>query len=506
MGKVYLVGAGPGDPGLITVRGRELLARADVVVYDFLASPALLRHARPGAEIVYVGKKGGDHTLPQHRINELLVEKARNAEVVVRLKGGDPYVFGRGAEEAEVLAEAGIAFEVVPGVTSAVAAPAYAGIPVTHRRHASSVAFITGHEDPEKAGSDLDWAGIARGANTLVFLMGIKNLGEISRRLTENGRPAGTPAALVRWGTLPEQITLTGTLSDIADKARQAGLKPPAVFIVGSVVSLRERLDWFGARPLFGKTIVVTRAREQASALTDRLAELGARVIETPAIRVVPTEDTGALDAAIGRISSYDFAAFTSVNGVERFFGRLFDAGLDCRALSGVKIAAIGPATSARLRDFGIVTDILPETYRAESVAEAFGRLDMRGKRVLLPRAEGARPVLPVELKKMGAAVDEIVIYRSVPDGSGKDGLMRELSEGRVDMVTFSSSSTVTNFAALFATGDLKRLMEGVKVAAIGPITADTARSLGLSVSITAEEYTIDGLVKAIVQGQGGGK
>ncbi|MBI5846221.1 MAG: uroporphyrinogen-III C-methyltransferase [Deltaproteobacteria bacterium] len=498
MGKVYLVGAGPGDPGLLTVRGRELLERADVVIYDFLAAPALLRHARPDAQIIYVGKKGGDHTLPQEGINELLVRKAREADTVVRLKGGDPYVFGRGAEEAEVLVEAGIPFEAVPGVTAGVAAPAYAGIPVTHRRFASSVAFITGHEDPEKAGSDLDWPGIARGANTLVFFMGMKNLPEISARLIENGRAADTPCALVRWGTTSEQTSLFGDLCNIAQKARDAGMKPPAVLVVGWVVSLREKLDWFTIRPLFGKTVVVTRARAQASDLVKRLEEMGARVLETPTIRVVPPENSAPLDEAIARITDFDWVSFTSVNAVEYFFDRLFKSGRDARALGGAKIAAIGPATAARLKNYGLVTDILPETYRAESVVDAFSALDMKARRVLLPRAAEARPVLPAELSRMGALVTEVAAYRTIAANEGKKELLDELQSGSVDMVTFTSSSTVSNFASLFGPGEMAGLMKGVAVACIGPVTADTARSLGLSVSLVADEFTIDGLCRAI--------
>jgi len=497
-GKVYLVGAGPGDPGLITVKGKACISAADVVIYDYLAAPAHLKWAPEHAELIYVGKKGGDHTLSQDRINSLIVEKARTGATVARLKGGDPFIFGRGGEEAEVLIEAGIDFEIVPGVTSAIAAPAYAGIPLTHRRFTSTVAFVTGHEDPEKEGSSIDWASLARGVGTLVFLMGVKNLPRIVDRLMANGRPGETPVALVRWGTTSRQVTVSGTLESIVEKVRQAGLKAPAIIVVGEVVSLRSTMQWFEKRPLLGKTIVVTRAREQASELVDRLVELGAECIECPTIRIVPPEDHGPLDAALASLARYDWLVFTSVNGVRFFFERMAQKGLDTRALGRVRTAAIGPATAEAMRGYGLGCDILPDDYRAESVVDAFSDQQMEGKRVLLPRAAEARMVLPVELARMGAEVDEVPVYFTRLDTGGRETLLEHLQQGGVDMVTFTSSSTVRNFKALLPQDGFASLMAKTTVAAIGPITADTARELGFRVSVIADVYTIPGLVSAV--------
>lgn len=498
-GKVFLIGAGPGDPGLITVRGRECIAAADVVVYDYLAAPALLRHARADAETIYVGKKGGDHTLSQDGINALLVEKAGAGRVVARLKGGDPYIFGRGGEEAEALVDAGISFEVVPGVTSGVAAAAYAGIPLTHRDHTTAVAFVTGHEDPAKAESTIDWPALARGVGTLVFFMGVGNLPKIVDRLVENGRDPSTPVALIRWGTTPKQVTVSGTLADIVERVRAAGLKAPAITVVGGVVGLRDRLGWFEKRPLLGRRIVVTRARQQASGLVERLAELGADTLECPTIEVVPPGDWTSLDRALAALDAYDWIVFTSVNGVRFFFQRLFETGRDVRALCRTRTASIGPATAARLREFGLNSDIVPESYRAESVIAAFESEALQNRRVLIPRAAEARPILPAELLRMGAVVDEIPVYHTVQARDGVDELHAGLAEGSVDLVTFTSSSTVRNFRALFPEdADPAAILNGARVASIGPITSDTARELGFPVHVEAESYTIPGLVAAI--------
>ncbi|RJP41956.1 MAG: uroporphyrinogen-III C-methyltransferase [Desulfobacteraceae bacterium] len=499
-GKVYLIGAGPGDPGLLTLKGRSCIARSDVVIYDYLAAPELLAHAGPDAELIYVGKKGGDHTLPQAGINDLIVEKAGQGRIVARLKGGDPFIFGRGGEEVERLIEEGIDFEVVPGVTSAVAAPAYAGIPLTHRQFTSSVTFVTGHEDPAKETSSINWQALAQGGGTLVFFMGVKNLTFIAERLLHYGMSRQTPAALVRWGTTPRQQTVTGTLGTIADVAADAGMAPPALIVVGEVVRLREKMKWFETRPLFGKSIVVTRARAQASDLVSRLAELGAVCHEVPAIRIIPEEDYGSMDRAISEITAYDWLIFTSVNGVDFFFKRLFYAGLDVRALGRIRTAVIGPATAERLLGFGIKTDILPASFRAESVIDAFKKEPMAGKRVLLPRAKEARPILPVELTRMGAVVDEIPVYRTIRDGEGDDDIVAALAAGKIDMITFTSSSTVTNFKALLPENRFRDLIQNVAIAAIGPITADTARENGFPVHVTADQYTIDGLCDAIMQ------
>jgi uroporphyrinogen III methyltransferase/synthase len=501
-GRVYLVGAGPGDPGLITVKGLNCIKAADTLIYDYLAAEAFLSHARPDAERIYVGKKGGDHTLPQEKINRLLVEKAKAGKMVVRLKGGDPFVFGRGGEEIEELLADGIPFEVVPGVTSAVAAPAYAGIPLTHRKFTSTVAFVTGHEDPTKADSSIDWGSLAGGIGTLIFFMGVKNLPHICRQLLKHGRPGNTPVALVRWGTTPRQETVTGTLDDIVARVQAAGLKAPAIIVVGGVVGLREKMQWFEQRPLFGKRIIVTRARQQASALVERLSALGAACLEFPTIRIEPPATWDGLDAAIDDLGSYHWLVFTSVNGVDPFFERLFNKGGDARTLAHLKTAVIGPATAERLINYGLKSDIVPQNYRAESVVAAFAKQDLKGKKILLPRAKEARPVLPVELTRMGAQVEEIPVYETVMDADSAQGIRNALTRGEVDLVTFTSSSTVTNFHQMLPEDQQQSLMQGVRTAAIGPITAQTARGLGFSVDIEAQTYTIDGLVDAILADQ----
>ncbi|MBW1954400.1 MAG: uroporphyrinogen-III C-methyltransferase [Deltaproteobacteria bacterium] len=501
-GKVYLVGAGPGDPELITLKGLSCIQKADVIIYDFLASPRLLAHAAKRAEILYVGKKGGDHTLSQERINALIVEKASQGRTVARLKGGDPYIFGRGGEEAEVLVDAGIPYEVVPGVTSAIAAPAYAGIPLTHRAFTSTVGFVTGHEDPTKGVSGIEWEALAKGMGTLVFLMGMKNLPHLVSRLTAAGLPETTPVALVRWGTTPEQVTLTGTLGTIHAAAAEAALKPPVVMVVGAVVGLREKLAWFEKKPLFGKRIVVTRAREQASDLVQALSDLGARCLEYPTIRIAPLEDDAPLDAAIDGLSRYDWLVFTSVNGVRAFFDRLFHKGKDVRALGHVQTAVIGPATQKKLFEYGLKSDIVPESFRAESVAAAFSQEALRGRYVLLPRAMEARSVLPDALRQMGANVEDIPVYRTETTEEAAGTILTLLEEKGVDMITFTSSSTVKHFRALLPGDRFDALMEGVVVASIGPITTDTARGLGFTVHVTADTFTIPGLVEAILQYQ----
>ena len=459
--KVYLVGAGPGDPGLITVKGKECIQSADVIIYDYLAHPSLLKYARKSAELIYVGKKGGDHTLSQDQINDLLVEKAKPGTTVTRLKGGDPYIFGRGGEEAEVLMQNGISFEIVPGVTSAIAAPAYAGIPLTHRDYTSTVAFVTGHEDPTKDESSIDWASLAKGIGTLVFFMGVKNLPNIIRQLTANGKPKDTPVALVRWGTTPRQVTVSGTLENIVDRVKAAGLKAPAIIVVGEVVGLRDTLKWFEDRPLLGKRIVVTRARQQASDLIKYLTDLGAECLECPTIKIMPPEDEAPLKQAIQNLANYDWIVFTSVNGVAYFFEYLFADHRDVRALNQLRTAAIGPATAKRLLEFGLKSDIVPETYRAESVVEAFSKEDIKNKKILLPRAAEARPVLPVELRNMGAEVDEITAYLTEKVRDNADLLVSQLDEKTIDMITFTSSSTVKNFKSLLPPDKFTQLLEG---------------------------------------------
>jgi uroporphyrinogen III methyltransferase/synthase len=498
--KVYLVGAGPGDPGLITVKGKECIQTADVIIYDYLASPALLRHAPPNAEMIYVGKKGGDHTLSQDGINALIVEKAKAGLTVCRLKGGDPFIFGRGGEEAEVLAARGIPFEVVPGVTSAVAAAAYAGIPLTHRKLTATLAFVTGHEDPHKEESSIEWESLARGIGTLVFFMGVKNLPDITQKLIANGKSPDTPVALIRWGTAPAQQTVTGTLDNITERVKKAGLKAPAIIVVGEVVDLRKTLKWFETRPLLGKKIVVTRAREQASDLVGQLSDLGADCLEHPTIKIVPAEDLRPLDAAIKKLDTYDWIVFTSVNGVKFFFERLFETGRDVRALNQLGTAAIGPATAERMYQFGLKSDIIPQNYRAESVVEAFRKVKLDGKKILLPRAGDARPVLPIELRKMGAAVDEVTVYLTAKVRKNTELLIKQLEDKTIELITFTSSSTVRNFKELLPPDKFNQLIDGVTIASIGPITTDTAVELGFKVDVTAESYTIPGLCEAILK------
>ncbi len=501
-GKVYLVGAGPGDPGLLTIKGKECLSLADVIIYDYLANRAFLEYAKDEAELIYVGKKGGSHTMSQEEISSLIIDWARKGLVVVRLKGGDPFIFGRGGEEAQELAQAGVAFEVIPGVSSAIAVPACAGIPLTHRDYTSTVAFITGHEDPGKKNSAIAWDKLGTGAGTLVILMGVENLPQIVQELMAHGRPAGTPVAVIRSGTTPEQKTVVGTLGDIVDLANKSNITPPAIIVVGDVVHLRDELEWFEKRPLFGKHIVVTRAREQASSFLNDLNQLGADCIEFPTIKVVTPESWDALDRAIEALDSYQWLLFTSKNGVKYFLKRLGALGKDIRDLKGLRIAAIGPKTAEAWHRLGIKPDLIPDEYRAEAVAACFREKESKGIRILLPRAAKAREVLPEELDKMGFHVDVVPAYRTIrPDYD--TGRVREMLEkGAVDMVTFTSSSTVTNFFEMFEadSSNLQKWMARVAVACIGPITAETARKKGLSVGLIPREYTIESLTESIVE------
>jgi len=507
-GFVSLIGAGPGDPDLITVKGMQRLQQANVVIYDYLANAELLNYCRADAEKIYVGKQAGRHTLTQDEINALLMEHGKRGKRVVRLKGGDPYIFGRGGEEADVLEQAGIPWEVVPGITAGVAAPAYAGIPVTHRNVASSVAFITGHEDPTKPETAIDWTHLATGVDTLVFYMGVGNLPEIAARLIENGRSADTPVAVVRWGTKPEQETVTGTLTTIADDVKRANLKPPAITVVGDVVRLRERLRWFDNKPLFGKRIVVTRAREQASALSEQLRDAGAVPIEYPVIAFAPPADWAPLDGALHELDGYDWLIFTSVNGVRYVVERMQALQLDVTQLNQKKLGAIGPATAAELEQAGLRAQFVPNEFVAEAVIEQIG--DVQGQRILLPRADIAREALVDGLQAKGATVDNVVAYHTVLDEAQGD-VVGMLRAKQIDAVTFSSSSTVKNFFARLeqsgvSNDEARDLLASVTVAAIGPITAQTARDFGLHVAIEADKYTIDGLVSALVEVFGTGK
>ncbi|AIF49579.1 uroporphyrinogen-III C-methyltransferase [Pelosinus sp. UFO1] len=496
-GMVYLVGAGPGDYKLISVKALEYIQQADTIVYDRLADDRLLSTARPDVELIYVGKASSNHTMRQEDINQLLVDKAKEGKNVVRLKGGDPFVFGRGGEEALTLVENKVSFEVVPGITSAISVPAYAGIPVTHRGIATSFAVITGHEDPTKAESTIKWSHLATAVDTLVFLMGVENLPHITTKLIENGRSADTPAAVIRWGTKPEQRVLVTTVGKAAADVAREGIKPPAIFIVGEVVNLRQDLAWFDQRLLFGKTALVTRAREQASALTCQLENLGAQCIEAPSIKLVPPESYAELDKAIDKLATYNWMIFTSVNGVEHFFTHLYSKKRDSRALGNVKIAAIGAQTAASLKNYGILADIVPLEFRAEGIVAALnGRIEP-GMSVLIPRALVARDILPEKLREMGATVDVVPVYRTLTGDSDGEMLAQKLSAGEIDLVTFTSSSTVTNLLELLGSKG-SELLKTAKIACIGPITAGTCLENGIKPDVIAEEYTIHGMVEAI--------
>ncbi|MGQ9857312.1 MAG: uroporphyrinogen-III C-methyltransferase [Thermodesulfobacteriota bacterium] len=498
-GEVLLIGAGPGDPGLITWKGIQALREADVVIYDHLVAPELLEHCREGCELIYVGKQSGSHTLSQQEINRLMVRKATEGLRVVRLKGGDPFLFGRGGEEAQALRRAAIRFQVVPGVTSAIAAPAYAGIPVTHRDHSSSVAIVTGHEDQNKTCSNIRWERLSGAADTLVFLMGVKNLSFIVEKLLVNGRDPSTPAALIQWGTTPGQRVFTAPLRAIVEKAHEAKIGPPAVLVVGDVVCLREQLNWVEDLPLWGKRILVTRAREQASDLAQRLRLLGAQAVEFPTISIGPPSDLDLLDRAISQLGDYQWVVFTSPNGVRWFFERLREKGKDCRALAGLSIAVIGPGTEKALERRGLRADLVPAEFRAEALAEALSEVDLKGKRVLVARAEEARDVLPMALLELGALVNVVPVYKTVLPQPREGQLESILAGGSLDAITFTSSSTVRNLVALAGVECLHKLLDGVTVACIGPVTAQTARQHGIDPHVVASNYTIEGLVEALV-------
>ena len=495
-GKVYLVGAGPGDPELLTLKGLRCLQGAEAVVYDRLVDPRILRHAPEGAELIDVGKARGERRMSQEDINALLVELAAQGKQVVRLKGGDPFVFGRGGEEALVLAHAGIPFEVVPGVTSAIAVPAYAGIPLTHRQVASSFVVVSGAEDPGKEETFVDWDHLASTRGTLVVLMGWEALPGIVETLLAKGRSPETPVALIRWGTEPYQQTVTGTLATILEQGRDAGLAPPVIAVIGEVVSLRDHLRWFDNRPLFGRRVLVTRSRAQASALSRLLEQEGAMPVELPTIEALPPETFTALDGALERLADYQWVVFTSVNGVQFFFERLRHLGKDVHALASVQVAAIGPATAQALETEGVRPNLGPQEYLSSKIVEAFQGIDLQGRRVLLPRADLAGRDLPQGLRERGALVDDIPVYRTLTPEESRQAV-HSLSNGpKVDIATFTSSSTVRNLLSLLD-GD-RRLLEGACIACIGPVTAETAQELGLRVDVVAQEHTIPGLVAAL--------
>jgi uroporphyrinogen III methyltransferase/synthase len=490
MNKVYLVGAGPGDPDLITWKGRQLLAGADVVLFDHLANEALLELTPKHCERIYVGKKKAVHSHTQEEICALLIDRARRGYMAVRLKGGDPFIFGRGGEEAEALADAGVPFEVVPGVTSPLGIAAYSGVPLTHREHTSVVSFVTGHDT-----GAIDWERVGH-SETLVIFMGLTNLREIAREIVSRGRSAATPAMAVRWGTRPDQETVTGTLGDLADRIEAACLKPPATIIIGEVVGLRDKLSWFERLPLFGQRIVVTRAREQAGEFSAKLRALGADVAELPVIALEEPADPGPLDQAIAELESYDWIIFTSVNGVAFFMRRLDASARDLRALRA-RICAIGPATRQSVEKLHLKVDLMPEEYVAESLVVAFGSLGLADKKILLPRAAVARDLIPAALAERGAFVTVVEAYRNVtPTNAAERAAAIFASPRKPDWITFTSSSTVKNFLAIAGAAAL----EGVKIASIGPVTSETARKHGLTVDCEAEVYTIDGLIACMVR------
>ena len=497
MGIVYLVGAGPGDVGLLTLKAVEALKKADVLVYDRLAEERILDFAPKDAERIYVGKASSNHAMKQDDINYLLVKKAKEGKTVVRLKGGDPFVFGRGGEEALALKEENAPFVIVPGITSAISAAAYAGIPVTHRGIATSFAVVTGHEDPNKEASSIRWRELATATDTLVFLMGVENLPKITKKLIENGRDKDTPAALVRWGTRANQEVLVTTVENAAKDVERTGLKPPAVFVVGNVVKLREKLAWFDSAPLFGKRVLVTRARSQASALTKLLEEQGAKVTEAPTIKITPpSDDYNALDAALKNIEKYGWLIFTSANGVNEFFKRLHKQNKDSRALNNAKIAVIGKATAAELLNYGIKADVTPKEFRAEGLIDALNGQITANDNILIARAEEAREVLPESLKATGANVEVVPAYKTITETENAENLRELLINNEIDIVTFTSSSTVTNLVKLIGNADL---LKNTRTACIGPVTAETLERVGVKTDIVADEYTIEGLVKAIL-------
>jgi uroporphyrinogen III methyltransferase/synthase len=495
-GKVYVVGAGPGDPGLITVKGLECLKKADVVIYDRLVDDSLLEEASPGSEKIYVGKGRGCHAMEQKEINLLLISKAGEGKTVVRLKGGDPFVLGRGGEEAEVLAANDIPFEMVPGISSAYAVPAYAGIPVTHRRLASSFTVVTGHEDPEKNESSIDWSRISAGGDTLVFLMGVGNLSHIVNKLIQNGRLPSTPVAIISQGTSPKQRTIIGTLEDIGANAQKEGFEPPAVIVVGEVVRLREQIRWFDNLPLFHKRVLVTRAEHQTKELSRLLLERGAMPVEMPVIKISPPTTWKELDRAIMNLKRYDWVIFTSVNAVEILWKRLQAKKLDARQFGDTKIGAIGPATAGAIESKGLHPDYVPKAYTSQGFLAGMNKRDVAGRRVLLPRADIAGRELTEGLAKLGAKVDQVTVYRTATATKSIAQAKQMLLNDEIDVITFTSASTVTGL--LDRLGQKWKVIKKAKLACIGPVTAEALADKGLKADIVAREHTMPGLVAAV--------
>jgi len=508
-GKVYIVGAGPGDIGLFTIKGLRVLKMADVVVYDFHLNAQILNYVNHDAEFIYAGKRGGFHSMSQDEINQTLINKAREGLVVCRLKGGDPFVFGRGGEEAEALARAGIEFEVVPGVSSAIAAPAYAGIPLTHRLYSSSFAVVSGYEDPTKGESSINWEKLSTGVGTIVFLMAIKNISLVSKRLIDNGRSPDTPVAVIRWGTRAEQKTVVADLKSITDVIRDNEIKPPAVMVVGDVVRLRDNLKWFENKPLFGHRILITR---EHSGGFERLEELGAEVIGFPTIKIAPPLETSGLDLAIDNIESYHWLIFTSANGVKFFFKRFFEKGRDIRELKGIRICTIGAKTASEVNRYGIKVDLMPEEFNAEGLIDAFisaipsdnkgvdrVKQGLKGMRFLLPRAEVGREALPEGIRSLGGEIDVPPAYRATkPDTHGKR-LKRALREGKITIATFTSAATFNNLLSIMG-NDAIELLRDVVIAVIGPVTKMAVEKAGLRVHIMPQEATVDAMIDEIIR------
>lgn len=517
-GKVYLVGAGPGDIGLFTIKGLKCLQKAEVVVYDFHLNAQILNYINHAAEFIYAGKQGGRHTMTQDEINDVLVKKAAEGKVICRLKGGDPFIFGRGGEEAEVLFRHGIEFEVVPGVSSAIAAPAYAGIPLTHRNYSSSFAVIPGYEDITKERSSIDWAKLSTGVGTLVVLMAVKNLDTLIQKLIENGRSPDTPVAVVRWGTRPDQKTIVSTLKDIVSEVKEKEIKPPAVIVIGDVVKLRDSLKWYESKPMFGHRILATREHSKGF---EPLEDLGAEIIEFPTIETMPPENYNELDTAIDEISAYNWLIFTSANGVKHFLKRFFELSRDIRDLHGINICAIGTKTAAEIKNYGMKVDMVPEEFNAEGLIEAFikevrseksevrgqdslnsplaTRHSLHGLKILMPRAEVAREIFPEKVRALGGEIDVPAAYRTIkPEHHGKR-LKRFLREGRITIATFTSAATFNNFIDIMG-NDGYELLRGVRIAVIGPVTAKAVEKAGLKVDIMPEEATMEAMVDEIIK------
>jgi uroporphyrinogen III methyltransferase/synthase len=498
-GKVYLVGAGPGDPKLLTLKGKECLESADVIFYDSLINPDILDFAKPSSEKIFVGKKG-EGFFRQEEINAQVIQNAMEGKTVVRLKGGDPFIFGRGGEEAEALVEEGLPFEVVPGVTSAIAVPAYAGIPLTHRGLSSSVAFITAHEDPSKVESSIDWSKISTGIGTLVFFMGLGNLETIVSQLIRNGRSPDTPVALIRWGTRFDQKSVIGTLKDIVRKNKESQLEPPVLILVGEVIHLREKLNWFEKRPLFGKKILITRSKEQSRDFSDLLFYYGAEPVIFPTISLIPPDSWEEMDRGIASLEKYDWIIFSSINGVHFFMDRLKALGKDSRALHRAKICAVGSSTAEDLLKYGIKVDLVPSSFQGESVVEAFRQMNVGGCSFLIPRAKVAREILPESLKKMGAKVDLVTAYQNVKPVENVDRIKKLLLENKLSVITFTSSSTVKHFLELLDSKELRSCLKKTKIASIGPITSQALKAAGYQVDIQPQEHTVAALAEAIVE------